>query len=461
MKKLCNVAHKWSEDQGQEQKTERSTKVPRTGAYVDLIFAYGMARLGDNDTSRDLMTRASAVLDQEDDVHDLMLEAYKYRIQQALDGKAAEGPLPVHLMELLEELKKQRALNKINPDYIVDRLRSISRIVEPHQKVAPYRFISARNNERERLLAELSDLLDRQKVADQVHLLLRDLPKANRAEEKAKILHEALNQAPRVGEQFALEMLALLPASFDELREPQDQQEFEKQTALLGRGMWVAAHFDRAETVHQLVNRFQKLLQSQHGGPAFQMTDSLTRQCFRGLRKLGMRNEIDQMLRQMAELLLEGRDLTALSPDAAAKKPAVLVNLLELAGEWYYFSKNSQADFVVNVAREVLFLHKLSPQDRVKLACAYATALGQGPQGPAQQRLEELFRRLSGIRGTYTTNDYYSWCQLQLTEAVVLAVVSEDFCQGAGARRWLDEDEFLVRRRVHRDLRAAMSQIGG
>jgi hypothetical protein len=37
-----------------------------------------------------------------------------------------------------------------------------------------------------------------------------------------------------------------------------------------------------------------------------------------------------------------------------------------------------------------------------------------------------------------------------------LAVVSDDFTLGANARRWLDDDEFLVRRRIHKDLRAMM-----
>jgi hypothetical protein len=36
----------------------------------------------------------------------------------------------------------------------------------------------------------------------------------------------------------------------------------------------------------------------------------------------------------------------------------------------------------------------------------------------------------------------------------VLAVVSDDFTMGTNARRWLDDDEYLVRKRIHRDLRA-------
>ena len=48
--------------------------------------------------------------------------------------------------------------------------------------------------------------------------------------------------------------------------------------------------------------------------------------------------------------------------------------------------------------------------------------------------------------------------KLDVVESVVLAVVSDDFTLGTQARRWLDDDEFLVRRRIHRDLRALMDR---
>lgn len=56
-----------------------------------------------------------------------------------------------------------------------------------------------------------------------------------------------------------------------------------------------------------------------------------------------------------------------------------------------------------------------------------------------------------------TTSSHFSVNQLRVVEALVLAVVSEEFTMNSESRRWLDDDEFLVRRRIHRDMRAAMS----
>ena len=71
---------------------------------------------------------------------------------------------------------------------------------------------------------------------------------------------------------------------------------------------------------------------------------------------------------------------------------------------------------------------------------------------------QELFHRLQGIKDTFTTNTHYSLLQLDVVEAVVMAVVNEDSALGADARRWLDDDEFIVRRRIHRDFHALKGQ---
>jgi hypothetical protein len=38
--------------------------------------------------------------------------------------------------------------------------------------------------------------------------------------------------------------------------------------------------------------------------------------------------------------------------------------------------------------------------------------------------------------------------------------VSDDFVLGSAGRRWLDEDELLVRRRIHRDMKRHLDRSG-
>ena len=66
----------------------------------------------------------------------------------------------------------------------------------------------------------------------------------------------------------------------------------------------------------------------------------------------------------------------------------------------------------------------------------------------------EFFRRVEGVHDNFTTVTHYSLTRLNVVEAMMLALISDDFTLD---RQRLDDDEFLVRRRIHRDVRAAMA----
>ena len=119
---------------------------------------------------------------------------------------------------------------------------------------------------------------------------------------------------------------------------------------------------------------------------------------------------------------------------------------------------------MLDEARRVLFSPDPAADtrsQRTDLACAYAAALGQAPVRLALGRVEELFTRLHGVTDNLVTNTHYSLSKLRLIEAAVRAVVTDDFALGPAVRRWLDDDEYRVRRRIHRDTRALVPVVGG
>jgi hypothetical protein len=98
--------------------------------------------------------------------------------------------------------------------------------------------------------------------------------------------------------------------------------------------------------------------------------------------------------------------------------------------------------------------------EQTALACAYAAALGQARLDLALPRTLELYRRLTAVHDAFTTNSHYSLSRLDVVEATILALVNDDFKVSPEARRWLDDDEFLVRRRIHRTVHAEMGKAG-
>ncbi len=430
-----------------------------TEAYANLILAYGLARLGEEQRARDLHARARKALVERSDVHSFLLEAFGHRIQQALEGKPPSGPLPPEQLEYLEHMERI-------PRYMVDRLRQHSRILEPHEKINPYRSWQVRYfDELGQKLAALPDIIERAELEKTVVGLLAST-RGNAAKERlrrSRVVIAALGVAPRIGEAFAKEVLTdAVPgctalAEAMEKAEPAEKANFlMEQADLLEKAIFVAAHFDQSAHVQGLVARFQSLLHTLHGASGGQAVDSLAGQCFRGLRKLGLRDEIHAMLGQMAEVVTGGR-----SPADLRKRKdwsAGLRTLLHVASGWYYFGMEAEARPVMEEARLLLYQGALDAREQTKLACAYAGTIGQAPVDLALQSIDEMFQKLTKVCDTFTTNAYYSLSQLDVVEAVVLAVVTEDFALGTMARRWLDDEEFLIRRRVHADVHALMGQ---
>jgi cellulose synthase operon protein C len=226
-----------------------------------------------------------------------------------------------------------------------------------------------------------------------------------------------------VGEEFARKLLDQTVPAYDGLPEAKEMAPLMEQATFLEKALFVAGHFGRVESIHPLVTRFQRMLQSTQGAMVFQVLEHVAKQCFRGLRKLGMRDEIDQILRQMAELVLKGRELKAIDFKKEEQGPAALRSLLQVAGQWACYGHESQARPIFQMARSVLLANDLPPRDQTQLACAYAAALGATPAEMAREGLEEIFRQVKGIKDTYTTSSHFHVSQLDVVESVVLAAV--------------------------------------
>ncbi|GIW80100.1 MAG: hypothetical protein KatS3mg105_1907 [Gemmatales bacterium] len=445
-----------------------------TGAYVDLMFAYGLARLGEHVECDKLMTAAEQKLHRANSdaphVHNYLLSAFAWRIKAALEQKPNSGPLPDIRVDIPTQGKALPLDRFPRLDrYVVDRLRQHSRILEPHEEIDPYRNWWCRfADEPIREVMALYDIRDRDQLARQMDVLWQRYRDKNT---EISLLPVALELAPRLGEEFARHMLGHVPELsqrlFEQLLTRDRVAGFQNAATLLGKALFLAAHYDNANEVTNLVRLFERLLTLMPKVGIQENLVTLVENCLRGLRKLGMREQIGMLLSNLADAILEGEDwhafgarllLTAKEGKALGQKPARLRALLHVAGGWYYLGHDDNAVAVVDLARDLLFANCLSPTEQTKLARAYAATLAQAPVDDALQRIEELFYRLEGVSDTYTTNSHYSLSRLDVVEAVVLAVAHDDFVVGQKVRRWLDEEEYLIRRRIHRDVRDSLAR---
>ncbi|MFT5525671.1 MAG: hypothetical protein ACI9HK_003641 [Pirellulaceae bacterium] len=439
-------------------------KNPQTKAYSNMIFAFALAKLGESSEAERLLNSARKALRTDDPGHMWIRDAYEQRVNQVLQGESPSGPFDPILQIELEEMER---ITK----YKVDRLRQHSSILEPHERIDPYRrWHGQYGDELAKRLAVLSDITELPILADELTQLLVEQPQRELTDQ-VRVLSAYLELSPRLGEAFAVEgIVAVLP-----LLKSCDDVVVKAQ--LLERALYIAAHFGRSDSVFAFVQSFEESLpqivheyltiefvHDRSQKEKVDMIESLFNQSFRGLRKLGMRDEIGRLYGKVHDLVKNRKNQSqgggnTNKPGLDSARPMRL--LLCVAAGWFYFGNDDLGLEITKEVHDLLFKAELSPIEQKNLACAYVTAIGQAPADEALARIEELFKpkkSLKKIEDGMTTISHFSISQIDLIEATVLALVSDDFSLNAETRRWLDEDEFLVRRRIHHDMLAAMNE---
>jgi len=363
------------------------------------------------------------------------------------------------LIEQLQALEKDnQQFKETDGRYKIDRLRQRVRILEPQEKVDPY----TRRNPRDELSREIirwSEISDGEDLAGRVRKCLQLKSPAS----QQRVLTAALNLSPRLGPEVTVGLLDRVLPAVEGLPPVYAPADLHDRVPLLERALLLAAHHDKVELVDRVILKYLELLrEAQAKSFAFDALEGLAGQSLRGLRRLGLKDKVAMVLRQLEEAILRGLALDELRGRLKGNWKLAMVSLLHLAAGWLHLGEQGRAAPIMEAGREILLSGELNGSGdghlKMKVASAYVGALAQGATEPALQGIEELFQQMSGFHEIWTSLSHYFVLQIQFVDAVVLAVVSDDFAMGPGARRWLDEDEYLVRKRIHRDVRRSLVQ---
>ncbi len=493
---LHQTVRKWIEGHAKQGSGGKDDLILRNLPFVDLLFAFALAKLGEASSSKRLLEDARREMEgpvqrpptaQQDPattaattaavVKNFLFKAFKYRIDQVIAGKAHGGQLSAELLGELDEITKAGATGGVNhpykmAQYVIARMREQSHLLEPQEKPDPYGEWTKYGDALKKDLADLPQIRDPGKLADRIRRLYREgFQGRTSAEVQFRVLHDTLLLAPRVGEAFTVEQINLVPGV---LAAPLGGTGLETidvlkmQCELLRRALFLAGHFDRPELVQRLVGQFVHLVHNKKDESRYRLVNVVAGQCLKSLKKLGLRDQIDQFLGRLQAEVLQGADIAELRKKSASKPEAwgsVLQTLLNLAAGWLSFGLHGPANRILDEARSELLSStglSLLSKEYTELARAYVTALGQGPSETGLPRMAELFRKMDTkkISNTFTTNPHYSRFHFNLVEELVLAMVSDEFALGPAGRRWLDDDEYLVRRRIHADMKRHLDRSG-
>jgi hypothetical protein len=433
--------------------------IPQTLPYVDLMFAFGFATMGERSRTSTLLEAARKVMEVpiptawtdnrefEAAVSAIttkfLFKAFKYRIEQALAGKRHSGLLSAELLGELEGITaKGHAGGTINPylraEYVIARMRVHYRIIEPTERVNPYSFWYKNQDPLGKALFDLQIIKEPTELVARIRTLLANgVGAESTPAQRVQMLHESLPLASRVGEAFTIELLELVPdvlapnqwaGSSSGKQEHPDLTRM-RQRELLELALLLAAHYDRRNLIKKLMETFVDLMRSSTPEQRLRLINAVATQSLRSLKKLGMNDVIDEFLMTLQGEVLGGTTLDELKAKYRGMERwgAALQALLHLASGWLTLGQADRAEPILNAARHDLLdvsAVKLPPKDYTDLVRAYVTALGEGPPESGLARITEFFRKMNPrkITNTWTTREYFSRSHLVVVEDVVFAV---------------------------------------
>ena len=405
------------------------TATARTDAYVRLVFAWGFARVGRSQVAREELATAEKLLGTVvaspggDALHIAGYLAYRARIEQALEGLPPGAPMataadgPIAARERLARFER----------YKYERLVQHSRIIDPRQDVDPFANWSQRDAEPFAGLALLTQpealaaLFDRMLLALPGYGPERVTADLDDIFEYLEALPEPL-ALPRL--RAALKFVGAVP--------------LEHRTRLLRNALLLAGYYDRAELVGEVLAVLAASdaeLTAQH--PA-RYAELLTR-CAPVLRRSNFESQLGALLTKLEEQVAADAELRG------------VVARLHIAGAFASLGQPGrvQAAFA---AAHALLPELNNPTDIQVLLREIAVALSRSTPGQAIAGARALLERLSATSDNMSTNSHYCLAVIQLMEAVVISLANEDLMLSEWARRWVEEDEHLLHRRIHRDL---------
>ncbi len=437
VRELHGVVRDWIERSAVAQNNEHlRASLP----YVDLMFAFGFATLGDHPTANALVEAARKVLEgpipeggspQAEQavtaavVRNFLFKALRYRVGQALSRKSHTGSLSAEVLSDRDAIEVRCRSGPVNNPYklaahVIDRFRSESRTAEPQERIDPY--ISFGNPDPLKIaLSRLHAVSDPATFVGAVRSLLSEGVKGMRtplAAARLEVLYTVLPRAEQGGEAFTIELLKLVP---DALRTNPDAAPV-REVELLKSALALAAQLCQVEVVRELVDFVQGFIQSAKEDSRAWIVSRLAGSCLATVNELGLTSEAERLMTVFRAEVVPGASLSVLRTMFTTKPERwapILRARFSLPGT------EDPAEPTLEAVRQVLlgaepFLYMT--KDFVDLARSYVAALAKTATGLSG--MIELFRNMhpTRITNTWTTAQYYSRFHLELVEDTVFAV---------------------------------------
>lgn len=394
-------------------------------------------------SATELLVRAENALTSKDEIHRVLFQAFKYRIDRVLKRISNKDPLPETIISLQENKVVDKRYDEPKA-YYINRLRFQSRILERYPLFDLYNF------------REDGDVFsDLRGEKDKAIILKKILAIVNRREvhpdqlqRRTQLLSRALTFALRVDKDIVQE---ILPIAFDTVDTILSQHAVEKTAKEQEK-----IHNALIKLFDVMVNAIDYFDLLRNRALLLQCVDKLTQTCdtlvrcegfafllnsivhfFRKFdRKRKLAVFIDSIRLQFGNWDLDHRLVNRVyneekSYDALQVDNTVIARpyeiIAQIASAYNYLRRRVEAEILVETIRRILY--SIESDDKYKeiirksLACLYIRLASHNQQVVGRARLEEVFCNLDPFPDSLSSARYYQAFNLAVVEAAVLAAI--------------------------------------
>jgi hypothetical protein len=272
----------------------------------------------------------------------------------------------------------------------------------------------------------MSDVAQIEEAVERLYTKARTAP----PEERARLFDGVMDFFPAIGVERATRYLEELVASVGDIPDARRAQ-------VLEEALMLAGHLGSPELGRRIFETLEALVAGLPAESAAEIAPVMGGM-LRTLRRVGLRDEA-------ARLLL------AMQKAAEGVGASALVARLHIAAALAYLGSSERARPVFDEAASVL-AGDLAMPARLELTRALTRAVTYAPEDYALAVLDKVSEKLDVVTDSFNTNSHVCLSVLAFVEALVLGYASEDLAVGERGRQWLDDDEYLIRRRIHREM---------